>query len=417
MIKIPEKYYVGIRATSGSDIPLGFATPFGTDAAFNKRKATVDNWTGKTDKGARFETYDNVLLEGYRISQEVRRYGWNGGNVVWRIEDPRGFELEISSANFASIVDCCVIDKGVILSKCIWGREGSANILLPENSGPHKEAMNFTKLAKQSISKADLEIGQFVRMKDGSIAVYCGAYHGFGLDFGIQTIYGNWTWNSHRQMSYEYEFTPRMLPKRHVFLRQEQARQYQAKGKLNGDYGFFAYSDTKNIAEFMDEKMEIDAKAVMDFAVRDESYYGIFPKKPSIVAEKAFKKVEFKLIDGATPESIRVYEDPQGQLHFVAYNNFHAEHSKYHNPPKVDRELFVNLCPLDPSLLKLKETYKKKTDQQDKVSADYFKDWKPKTLIAVLDDDIEVPVKISRGYYMHVEGKPMSETSISKQNW
>lgn len=410
MIKIPEKYYVGIRATSGSDIPLGFATPFGTDAAFQKRKATVDNWTGKKDKGARFETYDNVLLEGYRISQEVRRYGWNGGNVVWRIEDPRGFELEISSANFASIVDCCVIDKGVIISKCIWGREGSANILLPENSGPHKEAMNFTKLAKQSVSKADLEIGQFVRMKDDVIAVYCGAYHGFGLDFDYETIYGGWDANYNRKMSYEYGFTPRMLPKRHVFLEQAKARDYQANGKIPGEGSFFSYSDTKNIAEFMDEKMVIDPKWVKTTAL-SPSGYQIFPKTASAVADKAFKKVEFKVVDGATPNTICMYEDPSGQLHFIGWNNFHQEYTRHSPVPREDRKLFINTCPVNASDLKLKETFKLQTAQIDNVPRDYFKDWKPKTLIAVLDDEIEVPVRIYLDRYHHHKGKLMSETS------
>lgn len=411
MIKVPEQYYVGIRPKSGNDIPLGFATPFGKDSAFQKRKATVDNWTGKTDNGARFETYDNVLLEGFRISQEVRRHGWNGGNVVWRIEDPRGFELEISSANFASIVDCCVLDKGVISGKCIWGREGSANILLPENSGPYKEAMTFTELSKKSVSKADLEIGQFVRMKDGTIAVYCGAYHGFGLDFDSETIYGGWDANYNRKMSYEYEFTPRMLPKRHVFLDQSAARDFQANGKIPGENAFFSYSDTKNVAELMDEKMAIHSEWITNVALSTYGYQ-IFPKPASAVSTKPFKKVEFKVVDGATPRSLCVYEDPTGQLHFIGWHNYHQAYSKYSPVPPADRKLFYNITHLNVSGLRLKETLKLATTQQDNAPRDYFKDWKPKTLIAVLDDEIEVPMRVYIDYYHHYKGKLMSEPSV-----
>lgn len=414
MIKIPEQYYVGIRPKSRGDIPLAFATPFGTDSAFAKRKMTVDSWTGPVDSGSRYETYDNVLLEGFRISQEVRRYGWSGGNVVWRIEDPRGFELEISSANFASIVDCCVIDKGVISSKCIWGREGSANILLPENSGPYLEAKRYTDLSKKGVSKNDLEVGQFVRMKNDVIGVYCGAYHGFGFDVEIQTVYGGWDANYDRKMNCEFGLTPRMLPKRHVFLQQANARDFQANGKIPSESAFFSYSDTKNVAEVLDEKMVIDCEWVIQTAVSPDGYQ-IFPKTVSAASTKPFKKVEFKVVDGAVPGSICVYEDPNGQLQFIGWNNFHEQYSPGRRPPTPDRKLFLNLCPINVGDLKLKETFKHTSSQQNNVSHNYFADWRPKTLIAILDGDTEVPVRIYPEYYCHYKDRPMSQPSVHRR--
>jgi hypothetical protein len=67
-------------------------------------------------------TFDNESLSGFQLTKSVRRVYWGGGNVVWRVLDPRGFELEISSSNLARILDCSTISKGVIMDSCIWGR-------------------------------------------------------------------------------------------------------------------------------------------------------------------------------------------------------------------------------------------------------------------------------------------------------
>lgn len=108
---------------------------------------------------------DNVPLEGYQLTKEVRRSGWNGGNVVWRILDPRGFELEISSANLARIIDCSCIKEGVITEPCIWGRSGAANVLLPVSSDICQKAkVNTERAASKKISLKEVSIGDHVRI-------------------------------------------------------------------------------------------------------------------------------------------------------------------------------------------------------------------------------------------------------------
>ena len=121
-IYIPEKHYVGFQhRNEGDQIVLGFATPYATDSAFKKRKSTVDSWANgymnmkaKDPNRRQTEILDNELMSGFEIARSVRSHGWNGGNVLWRIADPRGFELEISSANLASILDCATVINGVI---------------------------------------------------------------------------------------------------------------------------------------------------------------------------------------------------------------------------------------------------------------------------------------------------------------
>jgi hypothetical protein len=182
MIYIPTEHYVGIQQQNlSSPELLGFITPYANDAAFAKRKITIDSWVdgyqNKLPKGhpQRFtRILKNELSEGFEISRSVRRYGWNGGNVVWRVIDPRGFELEISSANFASIINCTMIDNGVIKGRCIWGRDGATNILLPENSEPYQEAI---KRKTTLVPIKQLVSGMKIQLQSGIQAEYLGKFY------------------------------------------------------------------------------------------------------------------------------------------------------------------------------------------------------------------------------------------------
>lgn len=375
MIKLPEKYYVGIRAQAEEEgqLPLGFATPFGTDAAFAKRKNTVDSWTGKIDpkrkENPRFETYDNVLMEGFRISQSVRRYGWNGGgNVLWRIEDPRGFELEISSGNFASIVDCTTLTNGVIEGKCIWGREGAVNVLLPEASVPYQEAVNFTDLSKMKVTAKEMAPGQVVRMKDDTVAMYMGDFYGLSFEHdchsrGYAPRDPSWSrWHSDVPLDPFHVVKAKPLNKRAVYLREEFIDGFLASGVLplhpdSPDYygithTMFSYAvGFKNVAKLEKRKEVIDQAAFMSVVEADGCRWGdsVFPNNTAtLLSLTPFKDATIKLVEG---ESLvnkhgKFLIDPQGEVHFVYRHNFH-EH-RWHNAHRPDN-LFINLMPFDVS--------------------------------------------------------------------
>ena len=185
--------YVGYqkRTEDGEEIKLGFATylPLNDTKkqkdAYEKRKSTVDAWhetmvydyktRTRTASGLETNTIDNsVALDGFKIANHVRRYGWGGGNVVWRIEDPRGFELEISSANMASILDTTTLVHGVISGKCIWGWTGGKVVLLPEDSQPYKDAINTTSMETKNVAAKDVNIGDRVQLLNGTIGVWAG---------------------------------------------------------------------------------------------------------------------------------------------------------------------------------------------------------------------------------------------------
>lgn len=219
---IPEKIYVTFRREGqGEDaVRLGFSSPFTGDAPFDKRKSSQDRWAygtsflnddGKTVVKDTSYQYDEVAqknvavthealvedhlqpayfsnepLAGFQISRSVRRYGWNSGNTVWRIADPRGFELEISSANFARIVDCTTLEKGAIANRCVWGRCGNENILLPESSDIFIDAQKETARRSTTVKVGELTPGDVVDLIgginwEGGPATYLGKHWILGV--------------------------------------------------------------------------------------------------------------------------------------------------------------------------------------------------------------------------------------------
>ena len=62
---------------------------------------------------------DNVPTKGFKIAHSVSRMSTS--NKLWRIEDPRGFELEISTACMETILLTGSVVKGIIQGSLVWG--------------------------------------------------------------------------------------------------------------------------------------------------------------------------------------------------------------------------------------------------------------------------------------------------------
>jgi hypothetical protein len=168
-IKLPAQHYVGFNKRGDDEIPLGFMTVEGDDKAAQKRKATVNSWAAQSTNRIPAQVFDNKPLSGFKMGKSIRHNysSWGQGNVKWRIEDPRGFELEITSPNFASIVSCTTIENGEILEKCIWGRLGADNVLLPVSSDAYKAATANTDRVNKKVSLRDVKPGDHVVMQNG----------------------------------------------------------------------------------------------------------------------------------------------------------------------------------------------------------------------------------------------------------
>lgn len=204
-IKFPDQHYVGFQKRGNNDL-LGFMTPEGKDTAAVKRKSTVDSWAKGNNRTYDHETrtyiehegiptqvYDNAPLNGFVFGKAVNHSSsWNSCSDKWRVYDPRGFELEISSGNFEKIISTCTIINGVVQEDCIWARLGPNNILVPVNSDLYMAAKKNTRVSKQSASIKDAKAGDLVTLQNGVEGIYIGYfYHVLGISSsGSSRMYG-----------------------------------------------------------------------------------------------------------------------------------------------------------------------------------------------------------------------------------
>jgi hypothetical protein len=214
VLNFPEKLYVGVQSRKPfctTTYPLAFATPWGTDSAFRKRKETVDNWVGQRftqqvkwidpvagiyEKDANghavYEQIDhgeyepeiinNVPIAGFSVDQAVER--WSTSNKMFRINDPRGFQLEISADNLADLIINSTLDKGVIQEPLIWSKNGAKVFLTRLDHESYLQHLQ-PKVARAGGS---LKPGDVVRLGvDKSRYVFLGEFH--LLRFGLTTRY------------------------------------------------------------------------------------------------------------------------------------------------------------------------------------------------------------------------------------
>ncbi len=187
-MKVFSKLFVGIKNNVGDYVPLAFATPYEENAAGKKRQETVMSWLGgeyvnvvengqyvyenghpkrkKVERNTKI--FDNVPRSGFKITDDVKRVYWGGGNVVWRVFDPYGYELEIQSNNLMALIQSCGVEVGgLIPGNCVWGRDGGVNILLHESSEEYKNAIKAAETLKPNKKKPNKKIPMKDRIVGG----------------------------------------------------------------------------------------------------------------------------------------------------------------------------------------------------------------------------------------------------------
>lgn len=131
---IPERLYLGLQKRTLDDMPLAFAC----DDNDTDIKRLVDEWAKRSSPYGDKQSYlpptviPNVPISGFKIRrmishQFIQKGGKKKTNLSVRIEDPRGFLLEIPVTNLHHLSVSCNIEEGVILDKCIWAIEPSMN--------------------------------------------------------------------------------------------------------------------------------------------------------------------------------------------------------------------------------------------------------------------------------------------------
>lgn len=211
-LKIPAQLYVGVQGKmpfNKEDAPLAFAVPYG-DKRFTDSRSTVDGWAGynspttkylynedgtpqKNQYGGHASEYvypeikeegfiiDNEFLDGFYFEKSVSR--WRTSNKFFRINDPRGFQLEIDSENLGDILLNSHISKGMLVGKFKWTRYNGKAFLVRENH-PSLSTEDKPKVARTIPKVGDLVcFGQDATYK----SVYIGKF--YPLLIGTKTVY------------------------------------------------------------------------------------------------------------------------------------------------------------------------------------------------------------------------------------
>jgi len=186
-LKLAEEVYVKFqRRSRGEDeYLLGFMTPYDKDKGEVNRKSTVDHWAqgwGKQDLiDKQALVCKNEPMEGFKLLHSVGRSQTE--NKVWRIEDPRGFELEIMTENLSYLLNYVNIVDRVMTGKLIWSTRvhGGTNWLIPAVGEDYEQVMQFTTFRReargQRLSLRDVNRGDIVLLHDARKVRYLGGMY------------------------------------------------------------------------------------------------------------------------------------------------------------------------------------------------------------------------------------------------
>lgn len=183
-----EKLYVGFQRDryTASDDPrvLGFAVPYDNTKASKKRQETVNYWANNKEE---CRIIDNTPTRGFKLLEVATRYRTN--NKLFRVQDPRGFELEISADCLLELAQNSTIVKGEIIEECVWAQHNGV-WLMPTSSEEYKL---WTKQAVKG-EKTKIEAGNYYVNVGNMLSIFRfeGIYQHTYLEYNHVADKGEW---------------------------------------------------------------------------------------------------------------------------------------------------------------------------------------------------------------------------------
>lgn len=175
---IYDEYYVGVKPDSDKML-LGYATYVDTTAAFKKRKDSIDSWR---DKSLEPISFKNEPTEGFKIVGFDSRH--TTSNKVVEILDPRGFKLQVYIPDFIPLIVNSVIDKGNIVGKYLWARNGKGdNYIISENSAEYIEHLKIKEQGKPKLTTVYKDGDIFWDKNMETAYKYLGEFYTVGIKF------------------------------------------------------------------------------------------------------------------------------------------------------------------------------------------------------------------------------------------
>lgn len=175
-IKIPDRLYVGLLQRPNK-IPRAAITPYGSDRSAKNRMRNIDqlvssSYRNNTKLGTTI--LENKPLNGFKFTSCAYN---NSKNNFWYVEDPRGFEVEISSENLNRLLTSGLVDNGELLFPCVWARDGADNVLLSTTSEEYIIAIDNTAVSKGKASWKDVKLGDTVLLRNNTQGRWLGKFY------------------------------------------------------------------------------------------------------------------------------------------------------------------------------------------------------------------------------------------------
>ena len=175
-IVIPEQHYIAFGKTNQGH--QAFMTLEGTTQAIKDRQKRLQSQADSlcaTHKLAPIPSIviDNTPMLGFEIACLPSNYDRD----LWLIKDPRGFCIAVELSNIWSLLNDCFLENKEILEKCVWGQQGTKNVLIPVTSQVYQSAVSNSARVKSRVSLKDIKLGNKITLRDGQEVVYLGSWH------------------------------------------------------------------------------------------------------------------------------------------------------------------------------------------------------------------------------------------------
>jgi hypothetical protein len=124
-------------------------------------------WGNQGLKPTKVYTFQNIPTSGFKLGTVATRYSTS--NKFYRIIDPRGFQLEISTANLLDIIQTGEIAYGEIIGEYVWVKS-TRDYLCSVNHPEYKRWLNPPAKEKTKT----LDINDLVILPNDGEALYIG---------------------------------------------------------------------------------------------------------------------------------------------------------------------------------------------------------------------------------------------------
>lgn len=136
-----------------------------------KKKISTHYYMDGWDPEQNLIEFENIPVSGFALTKIE-----GGGNKMdLKIKDPRGFNVNITSANLTEISLNSTLSHGVICTKCVWlfDEKSSSPYLALEGTEKYQQAMERARQLTTTIDKEDLgslKTGDCVMLRNGKSA-------------------------------------------------------------------------------------------------------------------------------------------------------------------------------------------------------------------------------------------------------